>query len=52
MPVDDVNLKVAEVVTSDFEYEDRSILYKDDITWADVEAIARQGYTHISRNDL
>ena len=32
MPVQDVNLKIVEVLTSDYEYQQRTILYKDDIT--------------------
>ena len=47
MPVQDVNLKIVEVLTSDYEYEQRTILYKDDITRGEIEAIVRQRYMHI-----
>ena len=32
MPVEDVNLKIVEVLTDDYEFEQRTILYKDNIT--------------------
>ncbi|CAM9850947.1 unnamed protein product, partial [Sphacelaria rigidula] len=51
MPVEDLNLKLIQVLTSDYEYEQRTILYRDDITRAEIEAIVRQRYSHISRND-
>ena len=50
MPVEDVNLKITEVLTSDYEYEQRTIHYRDDITCAETEATVRQRYPHISRN--
>ena len=49
MPVQDVNLKIVEVLTSDYEYEQRTILYKDDKTRGEIEAIVRQRYMHISK---
>ena len=49
MPVQDVNLKIVEVLTSEYEYEQRIILYKDDITRGEIEAIVRQRYMHISK---
>ena len=50
LPVEDVTLKIVEVVTADYEFEQRTILYKDDITRAEIEAIVRQRYTIMSRN--
>ena len=41
LPVEDVNLKVAEVLSDDYEFEQRTILYRDDITRAEIEAIVR-----------
>ena len=49
LPVEDVNLKIVEVLTDDYEFEQRTILYKDDITRAEIEAIVRQRYTIMSR---
>ena len=44
-----MNLKIVEVLTDDYEFEQRTILYKDDITRAEIEAIVRQRYTIMSR---
>ena len=49
LPVEDVNLKIVEVLTDDYEFEQRMILYRDDITRAEIEAIVRQRYTIMSR---
>ena len=43
-----MNLKIVEVLTDDYEFEQRTILYKDDITRAEIEAIVRQRYTIVS----
>ena len=40
-----MNLKIVEVLTDDHEFEQRTILYKDDISRAEIEAIVRQRYT-------
>ena len=40
--MDDVNLKIVEVLTVDYEFEQRTISYKDNITRAEIEAILRQ----------
>ena len=48
LPVEDVNLKIVEVLTDDYEFEQRTILYKDDINRAEIEAIVRQRYTIMS----
>ena len=48
--MDDVNLKIVEVLTVDYEFEQRTILYKDNITRAEIEAIVRQRYTLMSRS--
>ena len=50
LPVEDVNLKIVEVLTADYEFEQRTILYKDNITRAEVEAIVRQTYTIMFRS--
>ena len=49
MPVEDANLKIVEVLTDEYEFEQRTILYKDNITRAEIEAIVRQRYTIMSR---
>ena len=49
MPVEDVNFKIVGALTGDYEFERRTILCKDDITRADIEAIVRQRYTIMSR---
>ena len=38
------------MLTVDLEFEQRTMLYKDNITRADIEAIVRQRYTIMSRN--
>ena len=43
IPVEDVNFKIVEVLTADYRYEQRTILYKDNITRAERGAIVRQG---------
>ena len=45
---EDVNLKIVEVLTDDHELEQCTILYKDYITRAEIEAIVRQGHTIMS----
>ena len=45
----DVNFKIVEVLTDDYEFEQRTILYKDDINRAEIEAIVRQRYTIMCR---
>ena len=42
LPTEDVNLKIVEVLTDDYEFEQRTILYRDNITRAEIEAIVRQ----------
>ena len=32
LPTEDVNLKIVEVLTDDYEFEQRTILYRDNIT--------------------
>ena len=49
LPVEDVNLKIVEVLIADYEFEQRTMLYKDNITRAEIEAIVRQRYTIMSR---
>lgn len=44
LPEEDVKLKIVEVLISDYEYEQRTILYKEDITRIDIESIVRQRY--------
>ena len=44
-----MNLKIVEVLTDDYEFEQRTILNKDDITRAEIEAIVRKRYTIMSR---
>ena len=50
LPVEDVNLKIVEVLIADYEFEQRTMLYKDNITRAEIEAIVRQRYTLMSRS--
>ena len=50
LPVEDVNLKIVEVLTADYEFEQRTILYKDNITRAEIEAIVKQRYAIMSRS--
>ena len=49
LPTEDVNLKIVEVLTDDYELEQRTILYRDNITRAEIEAIVRQRHTIMSR---
>ena len=49
LPVEDVNLKIV-VLTADYGFGQRTILYEDNITRAEIEAIARQRYTIMSRS--
>ena len=49
LPTEDVNLKIVEVLTDDYEFEQRTILYRDNITRAEIEAIVRQRHTIMSR---
>ena len=41
LPVQDVNLKIVEVLTAGYGFEQLAILYKNSITHAGLEAIAR-----------
>ena len=50
LSVEDVNLKIVKMLTADYELEQRTILYRDNITRAEIEAIVRQRYTIMSRN--
>ena len=50
LPVEDVNLKIVEALTTDYEFEQRTILYRDNITRAEIEAIVRQRYIIMSRS--
>ena len=43
-----VNLKIVEVLTDDYEFEQRTILYRDNITRAEIEAIVKQRHTIMS----
>ena len=38
------------MLTADYEFEQRTILYKDNITRAEIEAIVRQRYTIMSKS--
>ena len=49
LPTEDVNLKIVEVLTDDYEFEQRTILYRENITRAEIEAIVRQRHTIMSR---
>lgn len=51
MPVRDVDLKIVEVPTSYYVYQRCAKLYRDDISRAEVKAIVRPKYTHLSMND-
>ena len=46
---EDVNLEIVEVPTDDYEFEQRTILYRDNITRAEIDAIVRQRHTIMSR---
>ena len=43
LSVEDVNLKIVKVLTADYGLEQRTILYRDNITRAERGAIVRQG---------
>ena len=49
LPVEDVNFRIVEVLTDDYEFKQRTILYRDDVTRAETEAIVRQRCTIMSR---
>ena len=49
LPTEDVNLKIVEVLTDDYEFEQRTTLYRDNITRAEIEAIVKQRHTIMSR---
>ena len=49
LPVEDVNLKIVEVLADDYEFEQRTILFSDGINRVEIEAIVRQRYTIMSR---
>ena len=49
LPTEDVDLKIVEVLTHDYEFEQRTILYKYNITRAEIEAVVRQTNTILSR---
>ena len=49
LPTGDVNLKIVEVFTDDYEFEQRTILNRDNITRAEIKAIVRQRHTIMSR---
>ena len=49
LPTEDVNLKIVEVLADDYEFEQRTIVYRDNITRAEIEAIVRQRHTIMSR---
>ena len=42
IPTEDVNLKIVKFLTHDYEFEQRTILYRDNIARAEIEAIVRQ----------
>lgn len=50
MPVEDVNLMIVGVLSSYYEHAQRTILYRDNITPAEIGTIVRQGYALMSRN--
>ena len=47
---EDVNIKIIEVLIADYEFEQLTILYRDDITRVDIEAMVRQRHTIMSRD--
>ena len=49
LPTEDVNLKTVEVLTDDYEFEQRTTLYRDNITRAETEGIVRRRHTIRSR---
>ena len=50
LPVKGVNLKIVEVLETNCEFEQRTILYRDNIARAEIEAIVRQRYNIMSRS--
>ena len=48
LPVENVNLEIAKVLTTDYEFKQRTVLYRNNITRAKIEAIVRQRYTVMS----
>ena len=46
---EDVNRKIVEVLTNGYEFEQRTLLYRDNITRAEIEATVRQRHTIMSR---
>ena len=46
---EDVILKIVEVLTDEYQFEQRTILYKDNTTRAEIGAIVRQRHTIMSR---
>ena len=49
VPVEDVNLKIVEVLTAYYKHEQGTILYEDSVARAEIKAIVRQRYTPMSR---
>lgn len=49
-PLEDGDPTMTEVLTSDCKYEQRTILYRDNITGVKMEALARKIYTLLSEN--
>ena len=47
--VADVNRKIIMTLTSDYEIEERTILYREDVTRAEIESIIRQRYLRLPR---
>ena len=45
--VDDVNRKLVRVLTDDYEIEQRTLLYRDEITRAEIENIVRQRHLRL-----
>ena len=43
----DVNRKIIMTLTSDYEIEERTILYREDVTRAEIESIIRQRYLRL-----
>ena len=49
LPTEDVNLKIVEGLTVEYEFEQRTILYRDNTTRAGIEAIVKQRHKIMSR---
>ena len=49
VPVEDVNLKIVEVLTAYYKHEQGTILYEDSVARAEIKAIVRQRYRLMSR---